>query len=31
MEGIYKAIADAWYVWDSLEGDFALSISWDKK
>ena len=29
LENIYKPIVDEWYVWDSLEGDFALAEAWD--
>ncbi|MEC9367356.1 MAG: AAA family ATPase [Pseudomonadota bacterium] len=29
LERIYKPIVDEWYIWDSLEGDFALAESWD--
>ncbi len=30
LESIYKSIVDRWYIWDSLEGDFALVESWDQ-
>jgi predicted ABC-type ATPase len=25
LETIYKPVVDEWYIWDSLEGDFALA------
>jgi predicted ABC-type ATPase len=28
LQDIYKPIVDAWYVWDSIEGDFSLVESW---
>ena len=31
FETIYKPIVDEWYIWDSLEGAFALRQSWDQK
>jgi len=31
LETIYKPIVDEWYVWDSLEGDFAFAESWDDR
>lgn len=30
LETIYKPIVDEWYIWDSLEGAFALRQSWDQ-
>jgi len=30
FETIYKPIVDEWYIWDSLEGAFALRQSWDQ-
>jgi predicted ABC-type ATPase len=30
LDDIYKPIVDEWYVWDSLEGNFALAQSWDQ-
>jgi predicted ABC-type ATPase len=30
FETIYKSLVDEWYVWDSLEGTFALRESWDR-
>ncbi len=30
LEDIYKPIVDEWYIWDSLEGNFALTQSWDQ-
>jgi predicted ABC-type ATPase len=30
LEEIYKPIVDEWYVWDSLEAEFALADSWDR-
>jgi predicted ABC-type ATPase len=31
FESTYKSIVDEWYVWDSVEGGFALVQSWDKR
>jgi len=31
FERIYKALVDEWYVWDSLEGEFRLSESWNAR
>lgn len=31
LESVYKSIVDEWYIWDSLDGDFALMQSWDGK
>jgi predicted ABC-type ATPase len=28
LDGRYKPIVDEWYVWDSLEGSFALAEAW---
>jgi predicted ABC-type ATPase len=30
FEIVYKSIVDEWYIWDSLEGAFALRESWDR-
>jgi predicted ABC-type ATPase len=30
LEEIYKPAVDEWYVWDSLEAEFALAESWDQ-
>lgn len=30
LEQIYKPLVDEWYVWQSLEGSFALMESWDQ-
>ena len=30
LEEIYKPIVDEWYIWDSLEAEFALAESWDQ-
>jgi predicted ABC-type ATPase len=30
LENIYKPIVDEWYIWDSLEEDFALAEAWDR-
>ena len=30
FETTYKSIVDEWYIWDSLEGAFALRQSWDQ-
>jgi predicted ABC-type ATPase len=30
LNDIYKPIVDEWYIWDSLEGSFALAQSWDQ-
>jgi predicted ABC-type ATPase len=29
FQRIYKALVDEWYVWDSLEGEFRLSETWN--
>ncbi|WP_210191602.1 MULTISPECIES: hypothetical protein [Rhodomicrobium] len=29
LERIYKPLVDEWYIWDSLEGDFARVEAWD--
>jgi predicted ABC-type ATPase len=29
LERIYKPIVDEWYIWESLEGDFALAEAWN--
>ena len=31
LEKDYKPLVDEWYVWDSLEGAFALAESWDDR
>lgn len=31
LERSYKSIVDEWYIWDSLEGSFALAQSWDQR
>jgi predicted ABC-type ATPase len=31
FEKIYKPLVDEWYIWDSLEGRFALAESWDQR
>jgi predicted ABC-type ATPase len=31
FENTYKSVVDEWYIWDSLEGSFLLSESWDQK
>lgn len=31
FENLYKSIVDKWYIWDSVEGDFVLAASWDRK
>jgi predicted ABC-type ATPase len=30
LDDIYKPIVNEWYIWDSLEGNFALAQSWDQ-
>jgi predicted ABC-type ATPase len=30
FESTYKSIVDEWYVWDSVDGGFALAKSWDE-
>jgi predicted ABC-type ATPase len=30
FERTYKSIVDEWYIWDSVDGGFALAQSWDK-
>jgi predicted ABC-type ATPase len=29
LESHYKPIVDEWYIWDSLEGEFRLAVSWN--
>jgi predicted ABC-type ATPase len=29
LEELYKPIVDEWYIYDSVEGDFEISASWD--
>lgn len=31
FENPYKSLVDRWYVWESVEGDFELAESWDRK
>lgn len=31
FEKLYKSIVDRWYIFDSVEGGFALAQSWDRK
>jgi predicted ABC-type ATPase len=31
FENSYKSIVDEWYVWDSIEGTFTLTESWDSR
>jgi predicted ABC-type ATPase len=31
LEKVYKSLVDEWYIWDSLEGAFALAEAWDRK
>jgi predicted ABC-type ATPase len=31
FESTYKSIVDEWYVWDSVDGGFALAKSWDER
>ena len=31
FENLYKSIVDRWYIWDSVEGNFVLAESWDRK
>jgi predicted ABC-type ATPase len=31
FENRYKSIVDRWYVWKSIEGDFVLAESWDRR
>jgi predicted ABC-type ATPase len=31
LQKVYKSLVDEWYVWDSLEGAFALAEAWDQK
>ena len=30
FEDLYKSIVDEWYIWDSVEGAFLLTESWDQ-
>lgn len=30
-EDLYKSIVDRWYIYESIEGDFVLAQSWDRK
>jgi predicted ABC-type ATPase len=30
FESTYKSIVDEWYVWDNVDGGFALAKSWDE-
>lgn len=31
LDQVYRPIVDEWYVWDSLEGGFSLTQSWDSR
>ena len=31
FENLYKSIVDKWYIWESVEGDFVLVESWERK
>jgi len=31
FENLYRLLVDKWYIFDSVEGDFALAESWDRK
>ena len=31
FEILYRLLVDKWYIFDSVEGDFALAESWDRK
>jgi len=31
FENLYKSIVDKWYIWQSVEGDFVLAESWERK
>lgn len=31
FENPYKSLVDRWYIWESVEGDFVLAESWDRK
>jgi predicted ABC-type ATPase len=31
FENLYKPIVDKWYIWESVEGDFVLVESWERK
>lgn len=31
FENPYKSLVDKWYIWESVEGDFELVESWDRK
>lgn len=31
LEKVYKQLVDEWYIWDSLEGAFVLTESWDQR
>ena len=31
LEKVYKPLVDEWYIWDSLEGAFALAEAWDQR
>lgn len=31
FDNLYKSIVDKWYIWQSVEGDFVLAKSWERK
>ena len=31
FETTYKSVVDEWYIWDSFEGAFVLTESWDQE